>query len=138
VGWYRERIQTVNLPLQVHPWHGVRIVLDRANGEFLGWVFVRPATASKNAQELDWTRLGEEEIGFRFLRSKWGRGFATEAARPLVQIALADLATTAIVACAQVDNIRSLRVLEKLGLQRTGEVSQPEASEPMVKLARVK
>jgi hypothetical protein len=33
-------------------------------------------------------------------------------------------------------NASSLRVLEKLGLERVGEVMLPEATEPTVKLAR--
>jgi RimJ/RimL family protein N-acetyltransferase len=135
---YRERIRNVYIPFQAHPWHGVRIVLDRTSNEFLGWVFIRPATASKNARDLGWTRGGEEEIGFRYKRSFWGRGIATEAARSLIEIALADPATTAVVACAMATNARSLRVLEKLGLERVGEVIVPELSEPLVRLARPK
>src|SRR5215813_2583704 len=56
---YRERTRTVYVPVQAHPWHGVRIVLDRASGEFLGWVFVRPATGSRHAREIGWTRPDE-------------------------------------------------------------------------------
>jgi RimJ/RimL family protein N-acetyltransferase len=138
VAWYRERIGMVYVPQQAHPWHGIRLVLERASGEFLGWVFVRPATASMHAREIGWTGPGDEEVGFRFRRSTWGRGIATEAAMPLVKIALADPATTAIVACALASNTRSLRVLEKLGLERVGEVMLPEANEATVKLAREK
>jgi len=138
VAWYRERTRTVYMPVQAHPWHGVRIVVDRASGEFLGWVFVRPATASLHAREIGWTRPDEVEVGYRYRRCVWGRGVATEAAAPLVQIALADPATTAVVACALESNAASLRVLEKLGLERVGEVMLPETSEPTVKLARVK
>lgn len=138
VAGYRDRTRTVYVPWQAHPWHGVRIVLDRACADFLGWVFVRPATASKNASEIGWTRPDEVEVGYRYRRSAWGRGIATEAATPLVQIALADTATTAIVACALAGNMGSLRVLEKLGLERVGEVMLPDTSEPTVKLARVK
>jgi RimJ/RimL family protein N-acetyltransferase len=138
VAWYRDRIRAVHLPQQAHPWHGVRIVIDRAGGEFLGWVFIRPATDSKSALELGWSQPGEEEVGFRYQRSAWGRGVATEAATPLVKIALADPATTAVVACALSGNKRSLRVLEKLGLARVGEVILSDASESIVKLARLK
>jgi RimJ/RimL family protein N-acetyltransferase len=133
---YRQRIRDVYIPFQAHPWHGVRMVLDRISGEILGWIFIRPATAARNARELGWTRDGEEEIGFRFQRSAWGRGIATEAATSLIEIALADPATTAVVACALATNARSLRVLEKLGLERVGEVVVPELSEPLIKLAR--
>jgi RimJ/RimL family protein N-acetyltransferase len=138
VDWYRDRIRTVYVPLQAHPWHGIRIVLDCTNGEFLGWVFIRPANLSMYARELGWTGTGEEEVGFRFRQSAWGHGNATEAARPLIRIALADPDTSAVVACAHADNARSLRVLEKLGLDHVGNIVLSEASEPTVKLARVK
>jgi RimJ/RimL family protein N-acetyltransferase len=135
---YRDRTRTVYVPQQAHPWHGVRIVLDRATSEFLGWVFVRPATASRDAGEIGWTLPEEVEVGYRYRRCAWGRGIATEAATPLVQIALADPGTAAVVACARAGNAGSLRVLEKLGLERVGEVMLPETSEPTVKLARMK
>jgi RimJ/RimL family protein N-acetyltransferase len=138
VAWYRDRIRTVHLAQQAHLWHGVRIVLDRTRGAFLGWVFIRPAQDSKSALELGWTRPGEEEIGYRFRRTAWGRGIATEAATPLVQTAAADPATTAVVACALSGNERSLRVLEKLGLSRVGEVILPDTNEPIVKLSRLR
>ena len=138
VASYRERTRSVYVPMQAHPWHGIRLVLDRASGAFLGWGFVRPATAFKYAREIGWTRPDEVEVGYRYRRSAWGRGIATEAATPLVQIALADPATTAIVACALASNAGSLRVLEKLGLERVGEVMLPDTSQPTVKLARVK
>jgi RimJ/RimL family protein N-acetyltransferase len=137
VASYRDRTRTVYMPQQEHPWHGVRIVLDRASGEFLGWVFVRSATAAREAREIGWTRPDEVEVGYRYSRSAWGRGIATEAALPLVQLALADPETTAVVACAHAGNAGSLRVLEKLGLKRVGEVVLPNASEATVKLARL-
>jgi RimJ/RimL family protein N-acetyltransferase len=137
VAGYRDRASTAYMPLQAHPWHGVRIVLDRASAEFLGWVFVRPANASRYAHEIGWTRADEVEVGYRYRRSAWGRGIATEAATSLVRIALADPATTAVVACALAGNTGSLRVLEKLALERVGEVMLPETNEPTLKLARV-
>ena len=56
---------------------------------------------------------------------------------PLMRLALADPATTAVVACAHAGNAASLRVLEKLGLQRVGEMILPDSNEPTVKLARM-
>jgi RimJ/RimL family protein N-acetyltransferase len=80
----------------------------------------------------------EGMVGYRYCRSAWGRGLATEAATSLVRIALTDPATTAVVACALAGNAGSLRVLEKLGLERVGEVMLSETNGPTVKLARVK
>jgi len=136
VAWYRERIRDVYLAPQARPWHGVRVVLDRATSEFLGWVFVRPANAAMHAREFGWTNPGEVEIGFRFRRAVWGQGIATEASLPLVHIALTDPATTAVVACALASNQASLRVLEKLGMSRIREVTLSGAKEPTVILTR--
>lgn len=135
---YRDRIRTVFLPRQAHPWHGIRMVLERLSGEFLGWVFARPACDSTLARHLGWTRPDEIEIGYRYRRAAWGRGLATEAAMPLLATALDDPATTAVVACAHARNTASLRVLDKLGLVRVGEVILPDGDEPTVKLAREK
>jgi RimJ/RimL family protein N-acetyltransferase len=135
---YRERTRAVYVPWQAHPWHGVRIVLDRVSGAFLGWVFIRPAIASPDARDMGWTRPDEMEIGYRYRQCVWGRGIATEAATPLVQAALADPSTSAVVACAAAGNAASLRVLEKLGLKPVGEAPLPESGELLVKLARVK
>lgn len=137
VGWYQDRIRTTFLPYQAHPWHGVRLIQDRSSGEFLGWVFVRPAIASRIAAQIGWTRPGEEEVGYRLRRAAWGRGIATEAATAIVHRALADPATEAVVACARAGNVGSLRVLEKLGLVRVGEVPLSGATDPTVKLIRV-
>jgi RimJ/RimL family protein N-acetyltransferase len=148
VAGYCDRTRTVYMPLQAHPWHGFRIVLDRATDEFLGWVFARPSTDSKFAREIGWTRADEVEVGYRYRRSAWGRGGGAGAAPPphprappappLVRIARADPATSAVVACALAGNAGSLRVLAKLGLARVGEVTLSETIEPTVKLALVK
>jgi RimJ/RimL family protein N-acetyltransferase len=74
------------------------------SADFFGSVSIRPANASKEAQALGWNQPDEIEIGFRFRRSAWGRGVATEAAEPLVTIALADPTTTAIVGYANISN----------------------------------
>jgi RimJ/RimL family protein N-acetyltransferase len=133
---YRDRIRSVYLPYHAHPWHGVRTVRDRDGGTFLGWVFVRPALAARFAAESGWNRPDEVEIGYRYHRSVWGRGIATEAAMPLIEIALAVRATPAVVGRALASNLGSLRVLEKLGLTRVGEVILPDFAEAAILLAR--
>jgi RimJ/RimL family protein N-acetyltransferase len=135
VNAYRERTRTVYLPMQAHPWQGVRIVETLDGGEFLGWVFVRPATASPIAAEMGWVDPAEAEVGYRLLRSAWGRGVASEAAAALLQLALADPLTQAVVACAETGNRASLRVLDKLGLRRVDERALADQEVVMVKLS---
>lgn len=133
---YRERIRNVYLPFEAHPWHGFYLAFDETADEFLGWVICRPAPGHLFARDLGWTRDDEIEIGYRFRRAVWGRGIATEAAAALVALALSDPVTASVVACARIDNGASLRVLEKLGLARTGEAVLPGVPEPVAKLAR--
>lgn len=60
------------------------------------------------------------EIGYWLGVSYWGKGFATEAVRALIDYGFADLAHEALQAGALVSNPASRRVLEKCGFQWTG------------------
>ncbi len=60
------------------------------------------------------------ELGCWLGVAYWGRGFATEAARALIDHAFTDLELEALQAGARVTNPASRRVLEKCGFQWTG------------------
>lgn len=57
------------------------------------------------------------EVGYRFAKPAWGKGYATEAGRALVDYGFGHMGLKRIVAIADVRNGASNRVLEKLGLQ---------------------
>ncbi len=58
------------------------------------------------------------EIGWRFSREVWGHGYATEAARAVLEHAFADLALPEVVSFTSVGNVRSRRVMQRLGMTR--------------------
>ena len=58
------------------------------------------------------------EVGWRLVRDHWGKGYATEAARAAVDFGFEELALMEIVSMTTVANIRSRRVMEKLGMTR--------------------
>ena len=60
------------------------------------------------------------EMGYWLGVPYWGRGFATEAARALIDHAFGDLEHEALISGARVNNPASRRVLEKCGFQWTG------------------
>jgi len=61
--------------------------------------------------------VGAAEIGWRFVRDAWGRGYATEAARAAVAFGFsAEVGVPEILALVDPGNARSLRVCEKLGM----------------------
>ena len=60
------------------------------------------------------------ELGYWLGVAYWGRGFATEAARALIDHAFGDLEHETLISGARVNNPASRRVLEKCGFQWTG------------------
>ncbi len=67
--------------------------------------------------------VGETEIGFRFLRSCWGHGFATEAAQAVIAYSFKELALERLIGIVRPDNVASRRVLEKCGMTRVETIS---------------
>ena len=65
-------------------------------------------------------RDGAAEIGYWLGAPFWGCGYATEAARALIDHAFGVLGHEALMAAARVSNPASRRVLEKCGFQWTG------------------
>ncbi|SDI19630.1 Protein N-acetyltransferase, RimJ/RimL family [Paraburkholderia phenazinium] len=83
------------------------IFVKDAPATFLGWILLIPVDG-----------VGPEiEIGWRLNRTAWGRGYATEAATPIVEHAFRDMRLQQIVAGIHPENIGSIRVAEKLGLK---------------------
>jgi RimJ/RimL family protein N-acetyltransferase len=60
------------------------------------------------------------EIGYWLGAKHWGKGYATEAVRGLIDHAFTDLECDALQSAARVTNPASRRVLEKCGFQWTG------------------
>jgi len=58
------------------------------------------------------------EIGWRFAPAYWGRGYATEAARAVIDDGLGRLGLREIVAFTVAGNQRSWRVMQRLGMTR--------------------
>ena len=81
-------------------------VQTKLNSEFIGW------SGLKYTPELD-----EFDIGFRFLKNHWNKGYATEAAKACLQLGFSKYKLNEIVGRALVDNKASIRVLTKLGLK---------------------
>jgi RimJ/RimL family protein N-acetyltransferase len=80
------------------------IAVEKASGAFIGWF------------ALEGSR-GEGELGYRLKRSAWGRGYATEGARALVDKGFAELGLARIWGQTMAVNARSRRVMEKAGLR---------------------
>jgi RimJ/RimL family protein N-acetyltransferase len=58
------------------------------------------------------------EVSWRLQRDQWGHRYATEAARACLQFAFATLQLPEVVSFTVPDNLRSRRVMERLGMRR--------------------
>jgi len=65
------------------------------------------------------------EVAWRLNRRYWGQGYATEAARAAIEDGFTRVGLTEIVALTTLANIASMRVMERLGMQRTIEFDHP-------------
>ena len=69
---------------------------------------------------VSWEDTSAPELGYCFGVDHWGKGFATEAARAVIDYAFEEFAIDRLLAGARVLNPASRHVLEKCGFQWTG------------------
>ncbi len=93
---------------------GRMAVILKETGEFLGWAGLKLVTNEINCH------VNHYDLGYRFIKNHWGRGYATEAARAFVDHGFNVMHLPKINAYADAGNVNSHAVLEKAGLKRIG------------------
>lgn len=101
---------------------GLWVVERREDAAFLGFAGLA-TTASLGFSGPAATAFGtpvipEVEIGWRFDRFAWGNGYATEAARAALRFGFEVARLPEIVSFTSTLNLPSIRVMERIGLQR--------------------
>jgi RimJ/RimL family protein N-acetyltransferase len=136
---YRNKIRTTFLPYYDKPGgFGAWAIIEKISEEFVGGCSLRPGTDSNIAAEMGFGP-DDFEMGFGLRKPSWRRGYATEIAQALVRRAFTELVAASVVACVTVDNLASVRVLEKAGLRRVGEpICLPGEDELSVKYGLTK
>jgi RimJ/RimL family protein N-acetyltransferase len=92
----------------------------RESDDWIGWFHLRP---DKFAPE-------KMEVGYRLKRSAWGKGFATEGTRDLIERSFREWGYPKISARTLIGNQASRRVMEKAGLRLESEFIWPESVLP--------
>jgi RimJ/RimL family protein N-acetyltransferase len=106
----KEVLEKTILPQYALYNHGRWAVHIKPGNEFIGWCGLK---ARPERNEID--------LGYRFKRSAWGNGYATESAFACLQYGFEKLGLARIVGRAMPQNIASLNVLEKCGMKYIGE-----------------
>ncbi|WP_076540887.1 GNAT family N-acetyltransferase [Shewanella sp. UCD-KL21] len=87
---------------------------EPSNGkqDFLGWILIRPMGFFSEAPNYN-----NLEIGWRFKKSSWGKGIATESAQAVMQHLLAtEQNIKHFSAIADEQNLASINIMKKLGM----------------------
>jgi RimJ/RimL family protein N-acetyltransferase len=79
--------------------------IERRTGEFVGWMSLR----SDGSDEVD--------LGYRLRKTFWGKGYATEGARALIDSAFRDHGIERVYAETMFINARSRAVMARVGLR---------------------
>jgi [ribosomal protein S5]-alanine N-acetyltransferase len=83
-------------------------VFAKNDSRFVGQCWIRPRPSIKS----DW------EIGYVLKSEEWGKGFATELSKCLINFGFNDLKLNAVFATIDVENTASIHVAEKSGMQK--------------------
>ena len=109
--------------------HGccVGAVVLKSTDEVVGGAGIQPQDLS-----------GDFEFAWSIWRAHWGKGYATEAAAALKSYAFEVMALPRIVAIADVPNLASIRIMQKIGMRFDRVVNAKElaARYPDVQVAR--
>ena len=90
--------------------HGRWAVHVKTELTFIGWCGLKTRP-----------ERNEIDLGYRFLKTAWGKGYATEAAFACLKYGFEKLNLQRIVGRAMPQNLASIRVLEKCGMQYVGD-----------------
>jgi [ribosomal protein S5]-alanine N-acetyltransferase len=80
-------------------------VIEKGTGEFLGWCGLKYSPEGNFY-----------DLGYRFFRTNWGKGFATETSFAILEFGFRQRGLGEIVGRAYTVNTASIKVLEKIGM----------------------
>lgn len=93
-------------------------VLLRETGEFVGWAGLKLVREPINGHRDFY------DLGYRLRTPFWGQGYGYEAAQAWLDYGFGPMALPEINAYADVQNLASCRILEKIGLRRQNEFEE--------------
>ena len=84
-------------------------IIEKETDNFAGWGGFKLITNLVNGHQ------NYHEIGYRFIKRYWGKGYATESSKAAIEFGFNNLELPVIYAIADTSNIQSKKVLEKCG-----------------------
>jgi len=88
--------------------------IEKSSGDFIGWSGLKFNTGDK---EIIGDKRDFHDIGYRLIPRYWNKGYATESSLACLDLGFKNLELNTIVGAAEIGNIASNKVLERIGLQ---------------------
>lgn len=88
--------------------YGIFAVVERSSGDVIGHCGIRPIPD------------GRVEILYAYAKSAWGKGYATEAGRAMLDYGRKNFKLDEIIAMSYPQNLGSIGVIKKLGFKHIG------------------
>lgn len=98
--------------------YGYFAVDELSSGDFIGFIGVLD-------QNYDVSFMPAIDIGWRLDKTYWGKGHATEGAKECLNYAFQQLGLESIISVAPLLNIKSIGVMEKIGMTKRTEFEHP-------------
>jgi RimJ/RimL family protein N-acetyltransferase len=93
---------------------GTWAAVDSKSNEFIGWFMLKKTISD------------DPEIGFMLPKEKWGKGYATEVSKSLLDYAFETLRLKKVIASTKPENLASINVLKKLGMLVSVDIFQKD------------
>ena len=120
---------------------GIWCISDRETGQKLGDTYLLPMPIDEDDTDFSLVVMGQMpdadiEIGYFLKRSAWGRGYATEVCKRMLQFAFEALPLREVVASVEEENVVSRKVIEKSGLRDRGRTRSYGKESPIYRITR--
>jgi RimJ/RimL family protein N-acetyltransferase len=113
VAQMRERVTAMAKRAAAVPDYGLWPMVLQMTGQVVGAILLQPLPEGE-----------EVEIGWHLNPDYWGYGYATEAARGVLELAFGPRGLDRVVAVVDPDNVRSLAVCRRLGMVYLGQTRE--------------
>ncbi|MCZ4221893.1 GNAT family N-acetyltransferase [Pedobacter rhodius] len=87
-------------------------VIEKTSGNVIGWAGLKLITEMCN------NRSGYYDIGYRFIKRYWGKGYASESSSAVINYGFNQMQLSEIIGIADTANLASVKVLERAGLKK--------------------
>lgn len=94
------------------------LIVEKASRQIIGWIGLGVPSPRRR-------HVGDLDFGYALARNAWGKGYMTEAVQAMFSFAFGELGANSLFAICETSNVGSWRVMEKSGMTRREQFSEP-------------